>query len=410
MSTIFVQIAAYRDSELLPTIRHCIERAKYPDKLTFGICFQHDENNSLEEFENDPRFKIIKVPYTNSKGACWARSKTNELYNHEDFTLQIDSHMRFIKHWDKTIVNLWESLKDSRAVLTTYPPQYEPSWKEEQWVNIPHTIQVHSFKDGQTQHKPYTPPDTETRTTPYRAVHVAAGFIFGPGSIVLDVPYDPEFYFSGEEIALAIRLYTNGYNLYHPHKVIVFHYYERKDQNKHWSDDTNWTLYNAIANERLDCLLERNKKFDLGPYCLGKKRSLRDWELYSGIDYARKLVHRDTIEGHEPPVDYEDITKWGFFLKEFNETVGWTPEKVEKCDDLCFWAFIIKDQNDKELFREDIFAEEHPEIISGKVFERNFKFSFTYPNQIPTTFMIWPYSKSKTWLNNVTWSMPQKTY
>ena len=37
-NTIFVQIAAYRDPELLPTIRDCLQKAKYPKLLSFGIC------------------------------------------------------------------------------------------------------------------------------------------------------------------------------------------------------------------------------------------------------------------------------------------------------------------------------------------------------------------------------------
>ena len=46
---IFVQIASYRDPELLPTIRDCIDKAKYPENLTFGICLQRDENESMGE-------------------------------------------------------------------------------------------------------------------------------------------------------------------------------------------------------------------------------------------------------------------------------------------------------------------------------------------------------------------------
>lgn len=37
---IFVQIAAYRDPELLPTIQDCLAKADFPDNLRFGICWQ----------------------------------------------------------------------------------------------------------------------------------------------------------------------------------------------------------------------------------------------------------------------------------------------------------------------------------------------------------------------------------
>ena len=400
---IFVQIAAYRDPELIPTIRHCLERAKCPEDLTFGICWQYEDGESIEEFENDTRFKFVKVSYKESKGACWARSRTNELYDNEKFTLQIDSHTRFIQNWDDVITNMWEDLQDNKAVLTSYPPQYEPGQLEEEWKTFPHTCNVYSFKDDQTQQKPSTPSDIQDRLIPYRAVHVAAGFIFGPGSLIRDVPYDPQFYFAGEETALTIRLFTHGYNLYHPHKIIVYHYYERKDQNKHWSDNTEWINYNATANDRLDCLLGRHNNLNMGKYGLGTERSLKDFQNYSGIDYDRKIVHVDTINGKEPPVDLIDKTKWSYEIKTFSETFGWVFEKIDQQEDITFWAFIFKDENEQEIFREDITNKEYPEIISGKVFERKFEFSYHSPSHLPKLFIIWPYSKSKGWLNNKTY-------
>jgi len=400
---IFVQIAAYRDPELIHTVRHCLERAKYPKDLTFGICWQYEEGETLKEFEYDSRFGIVKVPYKESKGACWARAKANQLYNREEFVLQIDSHMRFVQDWDDIIVSMWKDLKDSKAILTTYPPQYEPNQKEEDWKKIPHTCNVYSFKNGETQQKPFTPSDIQSRKIPYKAVHVAAGFIFGSGAFINDVPYDPEFYFSGEETALTIRLFTHGYNLYHPHKIIVYHYYERKEQNKHWSDNTEWVKYNTTANERLNCLLGRNKKFVLGRYGLGSIRTLEDFQNYSGIDYRRNIVHIDTIEGKEPPVDLSNRSKWSYELKTFSKTFGWIFNKIDKEDDISFWAFIFKDQNEQELFREDVTNKEHPEIISGEVFERRFEFMYYHPIQSPSSFIIWPYSELKGWLNNKTY-------
>jgi hypothetical protein len=38
---IFIQIASYRDPELTPTIKSCLENAKYPENLVFGICRQY---------------------------------------------------------------------------------------------------------------------------------------------------------------------------------------------------------------------------------------------------------------------------------------------------------------------------------------------------------------------------------
>jgi hypothetical protein len=37
INKIFVHIALYRDPELLPTIKDRLDKAKYPENLTFGI-------------------------------------------------------------------------------------------------------------------------------------------------------------------------------------------------------------------------------------------------------------------------------------------------------------------------------------------------------------------------------------
>ena len=74
---IFVQIAAYRDPELIPTIKDMMERADNPENLRFGICWQYhpdDEyNDDMFEFMNDDRFQIIKVDARRGHGTCWAR-------------------------------------------------------------------------------------------------------------------------------------------------------------------------------------------------------------------------------------------------------------------------------------------------------------------------------------------------
>ena len=46
---IFIQIASYRDPELIHTIDNCIENSDNPENLNFGICWQHDEKEDLSK-------------------------------------------------------------------------------------------------------------------------------------------------------------------------------------------------------------------------------------------------------------------------------------------------------------------------------------------------------------------------
>ena len=86
---IFIQIASYRDPQLIPTLKNCIENAKYPENLTFGVCWQRDETESLEEFTHDIRFRVLEYHWSISKGLCWARSEIQKLWDGEEYTMQL---------------------------------------------------------------------------------------------------------------------------------------------------------------------------------------------------------------------------------------------------------------------------------------------------------------------------------
>lgn len=401
---IFVQIASYRDPELVPTIKHCLERAKYPERLTFGICWQHseeDEWDNLDEFKNDSRFKIIDIDYKESKGACWARNKTGNLLGDEEYTLQIDSHIRFIHNWDEEIINIWNLTNDPKTILTGYPPNYNPYQTEDEWYKVPQICNVYAFDYKYILSRPANLINWENRTHPYKAVYVSAGFIFSKSEVITKVPYDPEFYFAGEETALAVRYYTHGFNLYHPHKVIVYHYYQRLENSKHWDDHTDWGNLNSIAHSRLDCLLGRNDTYDLGIYGLGTERTLEDYRQYSGIDFVNQIIHLDTVDGLEPPV-CSCPGKWDYNMMNYNQEISWDYSLLDKCDDPRFWAFIIQDQNGIAIHREDIIFSENPDIINGVITSKIFNFQYRLPMQKPTSLLIWPYSESKTWLSSKT--------
>ena len=129
---IFVQIASYRDPQLVPTIKDMIANAKKPKNLVIGIARQFSESDgfdNLDEYRNDSRFRIMDIPYTEAKGVCWARNLVQQLYDGETYTLQIDSHMRFEKNWDDTLIKMIKGLqKDGykKPLLPGYVPSFDP--------------------------------------------------------------------------------------------------------------------------------------------------------------------------------------------------------------------------------------------------------------------------------------------
>ena len=128
------------------------------------------------------------------------------------------------------------------------------------------------------------------------AILLAAGCIFTKGAFVKEIPYDPNYYFYGEELSLAIRAFTNGYSFFHIPDVPLFHLYtDTSDipRKLHWDPEDDqkravkWTELDKKSLNRLDDLFADKVE---EPLSLGKERSLEDYALISGIDLKNNLV------------------------------------------------------------------------------------------------------------------------
>ena len=129
---ILIHLPAYREPELIPTIKSALDNAKHPKRLVFGICRQFKESDgfdNVDEYRNDSRFKIIDIPYNEAKGLPYARALINdELLADEDYILQLDSHHRFDQDWDDYLIKLHNKLlkKSKKVIIGGYLPFYDP--------------------------------------------------------------------------------------------------------------------------------------------------------------------------------------------------------------------------------------------------------------------------------------------
>jgi len=365
---IFVQIAAYRDPELLPTIRDCILKAKYPENLTFGICWQRDENDSMEEFSDDKRFKILDYHWSLSKGLCWARSEIQKLWAGEEYTMQLDSHHRFLQDWDTELIEMMKQTGSEKPIITAYAGMYSPS--DNKLLNVePYKMVASNFTPGGTIiFHPHQIPSWETLDKPIPARFVSGHFFFTIGKHCEEYKYDPNLYFAGDEISLSIRSYTLGYDLFHPHKTVVWHEYTREGRTKHWTDfndenkskgivEKQWWEMDTISKIRLRHMLqEENNDIDLGIYGLGQVRTHRDYELYAGINFLERKLHPKTLKGDNPPIN--DNSEW-----HKNESFMFTydilvPKLEVPEDDYDFWAVSFFNDMGEEVFRDDADSKE----------------------------------------------------
>lgn len=314
-NTIFVQIASYRDPELINTLDSLIENCSKPKNLVICIAHQYDDINAIHKYRNDERFKIIDIHYSESKGACWARNMIQQRYDGEEYTLQLDSHHRFAPNWDKELIGMIKQLKEkghNNPLLTSYIPSFNPENDPAERINIPWKMNFDRFiPEGAVFFLPASIDDFEKRTEPIPARFYSAHFCFTLGKFCLEVPHDPEYYFHGEEISIAVRAFTNGYDLFHPHKVLAWHEYTRKGRVKQWDDDQKWHIRNNachLKNRKLFGMDGEISATDFGIYGFGKVRTLHDYELYAGINFKNRKPHPYSIMGTDPPIN--DTTDW----------------------------------------------------------------------------------------------------
>lgn len=379
---IYVQIASYRDPELIHTIRDCITKAKNPKNLTFGICWQRDETESMEEFKNDNRFRVIDIHWSKSKGLCWARSEIQKLWKGEKYTMQIDSHHRFLQDWDVELIKMMKQTGSKKPIITSYAGMYNPSTNE--LLNIePYKMIASNFTDsGTILFRPHVIYNWKILDKPIPARFVSGHFFFTIGEHCNEYKYDPNIYFAGDEISLSIRSFTLGYDLFHPHKTVIWHEYTREGRTKHWTDFSSdnknngvveriWWEMDIDSKKRLRHMLqEENNNIDLDIYGLGKVRTHRDYELYAGINFKHKRLHENTLLGVDPPIN--DNTEWYLKQKQKFEYIL----EIPKTQNFNFIYIGIEDINGFVIYRQDLTTYQDKLNVSFESYENPHKWVY----------------------------------
>lgn len=300
---IFVSIAAYRDPQLAATIRDCLEKARHPEQLHFCICWQHADDERLPSWCSDGQFTIVEIPFEQSRGLCWARSVIMDLWDGEEWYLQLDSHHRFAHDWDVQLLAQARQTGSQKPLLSTFGTSFSPD-SDDGMPHRPTRIEFNGFRaEGDIVERGGWITGDSTR--PIRARFVSAHFLFAPGSFVADVAYDPDLYYLGEETAIALRAFTHGYDLFHPGVPILSHEYTRANRPKHWNDHlrskgiaVQWNDRDAISRARIKHLLG---DAPVGGFGLGTERTLEDYEQYAGISFKARRVQEYTLRNLEPP-------------------------------------------------------------------------------------------------------------
>jgi hypothetical protein len=291
--------------------------ARRPERLSFGICWQQDPDDPIDvdEFRGDPRFRFIDRTVHDSRGGPWARNLAQSLWRGEAYTLQVDSHMKFEPDWDEKLIDMLRSLPAEKPIITMNAPLFH---YDDQGVlhrrhdmGVPTTrVSAWAESSGWAPWFDFGPPNEKQ---PGRTRFVNGNFAFSLGKWCVEVPQDPDHYYWGEEFNITVRSYTWGYDFFLPSEVVAWHMlHVDGPPRRHWEHGEEVIQRrNRVAFERLQRLIYSDGGHGLGPYGLGRARTLSEYEVFSGFDFKAKRAHPDVFSGANPdPVTIRTQEDW----------------------------------------------------------------------------------------------------
>jgi len=326
--TILVVIASYRDPECQNTVEDLYLRAEHPHRIRTVVVDQLREGDKRctepkQPCDEDPEQVVCyfshlihsyELDARLAVGPTLARHIAHRHYRNEYFVLQLDAHVRFVKNWDSDISEQWKSAQNEMAVLTTYMldlnGSIDPKTHESRKVGRALLCNV-DFENGILRNGQQAARPPGIHGTPTLHPFWAAGFSFSRGHFVVQVPYDlylPQI-FQGEEMSIALRGFSYGYDYYAPERNVCFHMYalnkfreNRLSVPKFTENKATFKGVEEKAMKRLIVMLGMNtggnteetyQNIDERLYGLGRARTLETFFSTFGIH-----VENQTIENH----------------------------------------------------------------------------------------------------------------
>ena len=212
----------------------------------------------------------------------------------------------------------------------------------------------------------------------------------------------------GEESSMTVRAFTQGYDLFHPATVLVWHDYQRLDARRHWADHTDenlaarevprgWTELDEQSRRKVQQLLQGEPVESFG---LGTARSLAEYEAYAGLSFHQRKAQLPTVRALEPPnpappPDWiERIQPWiaRVLVRRSQLPAG-------ALDDPSFWYIGILDGEGYEITRIDM-APARLEALRGDAEELAIVCEFA-SETAPARWTLWPLSRTLGWLQKI---------
>ncbi|KAI9916222.1 hypothetical protein PsorP6_016708 [Peronosclerospora sorghi] len=335
---IFVGISVFRDGYRCgKTIFTGIKRARYPERLYFGIVDQVDAGDErcydayckmaeAEWPEKGPcpykeHIRVDVHSASESRGPTLARYHQQKLIEQEEFCLQVDGHSIFTNLWDENLLAEWKRVNNEMAVLSTYVHHMHNFIKDNGdnviSVPLPHLCATMRGRYGLVRNGGASM--IKDSKFPQLQALWGAGLSFSKCHAERRVPVDSHtlWMFDGEEFLRASRLWTSGYDFYSPSLLgsVIYHNYSKVPARfEHITVNTEVKKREReMAVNRFYHLMGQPVKglidtFELDKYGFGSVRSFQTYLQFCGVTFQKGVNDTESCEQlHWVP--YENATE-----------------------------------------------------------------------------------------------------
>ena len=382
------------ESYLLNEVRNLqLEVQEHEDEL------ERKAHSASQIFVNEKEkiwVKNIRETHMNwdsSDGGCYSRHLANRLWGGETHILYVHSKTAFDENWDETLFRELENAKkdnrmeseNNNVVLSSHPlgykiesaPVLDPNTYE-----LDHSIFVYGKRTLPSKEDRDAPAMITAHTFGNYFPHLSASklhkkpekslksaltsnlFMFGPSeAFIRDAPVDVHapFLYLGEEISMAIRLFTKNWDVRTPPTVPLLHCSDQRFRRESYMEDRRKgrllyvSIYDAaygtpVAVNRRTRLNEysRRRIFQIicdgeiseeaaggkvlipDKYNIGTKRSVKEFEAFSGISVLEKKIAERAKTANCSLESFEkNERKIGYLLPPKNiGGISYTPEHL----------------------------------------------------------------------------------
>lgn len=317
MYKIFVSIACFMDKDIINTIEDCLKKAEHPKNIVFGLCIQYDpQDNFIKNYENNPQFKIHKMNWKDARGPAYARGIIYDLFQDEDYFFQIDCHTRFFQNWDTKIIDSLNLCKkiNNKSIISHYPISIDNSNNVEMLSNIINIsiVRTIDINHGIKTHGRYIP----LNASPKSSWGISAAMLFFDKTAYKEILFDKNIY-NGlqfeEQVVLAARYWTAGYDIFNPNNHIISTEYITNTKRYNVSPQTDH-VKKKETYERLCHMMKLNfnNKYINHDIKLGNSRTIEDYYKMLGIyEKVKTIFTNNYLEINEKKVNSISIGSVG---------------------------------------------------------------------------------------------------